>query len=351
MPIAGLLFTSLLALSSSSHASASSDLAIIGYMPEYRHAGNYNYEEAFAMGLTHVIMFSLEVSAHAPYVPSALDRLPPPDVMSRARAAADKYGGKLLICFGGNSRTGGFASMVKTKSKRSIFLHALNTLMVEKGFDGVDYNWEYPASEAEWKGLVYLLKESKTSLLPHIGGPILTMAFYPDHQQFGVIKQYKLYKYCDFIMSMSYDMRGRHSELAFAQHTLDTWTKNGLPYEQLALGVPFYGRDVNTGEAKTYAEILPHLVQGDDAKDDHAVTAKVNELGSQYFNGADLIGQKVKLAGKAGAHIMVWELGQDELMHPLSLLRAAGHAKNESLVARAAEAKNRETTDFVSVEL
>ena len=87
---------------------AYSDMSIIGYMPEYRHASNYDYERAFALGLTHVIFFSLEVSTTAPYVPAALDRLPPPDVLKRARAAADKHKGRLLICFGGNSRTGGF---------------------------------------------------------------------------------------------------------------------------------------------------------------------------------------------------------------------------------------------------
>lgn len=51
----------------------------------------------------------------------------------------------------------------------------------------------------------------------------------------------------DYIMSMSYDMRGRHSEFNFAEHTVETWRRNGLPMGHLALGVPFYGRDVNTG--------------------------------------------------------------------------------------------------------
>jgi chitinase len=349
----------LFALSADARASSSSDLAIIGYMPEYRHALNYNYEEAFAMGLTHVIMFSLEVSLHQPFIPSQLDRLPPPEVMKRARAAADRYGGKLLICFGGNSRTGGFAAMVKTKEKRSIFLHTLNSMMLEKGFDGVDYNWEYPASEAEWKGLVHLLRESKESLLPTKGGPILTMAFYPDPQQYGVIKEHKLYKHVDYIMSMSYDMRGRHSEFNFATYTLDTWAKNGLPYDQLALGVPFYGRDINTGEANTYSEILPHVLRrGKEESSKNSLMEgeedKVNELGSMYFNGANMISEKVKLAGGKGSHIMIWELGQDsELTHPFSLLRAACQAKNETVALKAAGAARQDTpaAEFVSVEL
>jgi len=51
--------------------------AVIGYMPEYRLGGGYKYHEAFENGLTHVIFFSLEVSPTT-FLPTALDRLPPP---------------------------------------------------------------------------------------------------------------------------------------------------------------------------------------------------------------------------------------------------------------------------------
>jgi hypothetical protein len=51
--------------------------AVIGYMPEYRLGGGYKYQEAFENGLTHVIFFSLEVSPTT-FLPTALDRLPPP---------------------------------------------------------------------------------------------------------------------------------------------------------------------------------------------------------------------------------------------------------------------------------
>lgn len=93
-------------------------------------------------------------------------------------------------------------------------------------------------------------------------------------------------------------------------------------------------------EAKTYAELLPHLLRRSKEAGNQALAAgeevKVNELGSQFFNGVNMIKEKVKLAGLSGAAIMVWELGQDaDLMHPMSLLRAACLAKNETLTAMA----------------
>ena len=61
-----------------------------------------------------------------------------------------------------NSISGaGFPGMVIKKSHRAGFLEALDKLLLEYGFDGVDYNWEYPQNEQEWKGLVELMRESR----------------------------------------------------------------------------------------------------------------------------------------------------------------------------------------------
>jgi|SaaInl85LU_5_DNA_1037374.scaffolds.fasta_scaffold207733_1 chitinase len=61
-----------------------------------------------------------------------------------AREAAAKYGTKLLICFGGNSRTNGFPQMVSSKKTRRVFIDNLTKLLEKHSMHGVDYNWEYP---------------------------------------------------------------------------------------------------------------------------------------------------------------------------------------------------------------
>lgn len=81
--------------------------------------------------------------------------------MALARAAADKHGTKLLICFGGNSRTGAFPTMVLKKKTRQKFIKNLIALCKEHQLDGVDYNWEYPTKEKEWSGLFHLIRETK----------------------------------------------------------------------------------------------------------------------------------------------------------------------------------------------
>lgn len=78
-----------------------------------------------ARTVTHLLLFSLEPQADGSF--GALDRLPKPALLDEARAARDKHGTELLICFGGNGRSQGFSAMVKEtpaiteSSKLSVF--------------------------------------------------------------------------------------------------------------------------------------------------------------------------------------------------------------------------------------
>jgi chitinase len=301
-----MLLTGILLTVLSSNFIRSYAFAVIGYMPEYRLGSNYNYEEAFKNGLTHVIFFSLEVST-TEFTPSALDRLPPPDILKQARAAADAYGGKLLLCFGGNSRTGGFPGMVVDKTRRHRFLTALSDLLVSHSFDGVDYNWEYPTKYVEWEGLAELMKETKALLN---GQAIVTSAFYPDPNQYTIIKTLRLHEICHYLLSMTYDMvPGKHSTYEFAVQTIESWKQQGLPLDRLALGVPFYGRHIHTGAPETYYDLFPKLEKRyKDLSKRHAA----DELGAIYFNGRSILQQKAELAIREGlGGLMIWELGQD----------------------------------------
>ena len=103
--------------------SESESTVVFGYLPEYRYQ-NFDYGGAFELGLTHLIFFSLEIDGETGR-PTALDRLPPLQDIQRARKAADQYGGKLLLSFGGSDRSRGFGAMTATKAKRQLFLGTL----------------------------------------------------------------------------------------------------------------------------------------------------------------------------------------------------------------------------------
>lgn len=93
--------------------------------------------------LTHLIFFSAEPSPEGSLW--GLDRLPRPELLEDAKAAAKRNGAKLLVCFGGNGRSTHFSATVRSKANRARFVKEAVALMDRLGVDGVDYNWEYPA--------------------------------------------------------------------------------------------------------------------------------------------------------------------------------------------------------------
>ena len=145
-----------------------SSFMVAAYLPEWRYEGA-NWATICAT-VTHLILFSIEVAPSGAL--AALDRLPRPELMREARAAATASGTKLLLCIGGNGRSAGFSPMVASEAKRARFIAALLALCEQHGLDGVDYNWEYPGyafgrgylSEAEvradYEGLHRLLEET-----------------------------------------------------------------------------------------------------------------------------------------------------------------------------------------------
>jgi len=153
------------------HSIAAVPMAIVGYLPEWRFEGA-NWD-TLCQTYTHLIIFSLEPSKDGHIV--ALDRMPRPMLLEEAREAARRHGTRILICFGGNGRSGGFGGMVRSAQARRRFVAELMELCRTHGFHGVDYNWEYPGYSfgagyastgvinAEYKGLASLIQETRAA--------------------------------------------------------------------------------------------------------------------------------------------------------------------------------------------
>ena len=87
-----------------------------------------------------MFMFHNQVAPDATF--TALDRFPSGRQMSLARNASMAHGTKLLICFGGNSRSNGFSQVVQDPDLRSVFIQRLVGFCHKHGLHGVDYNRE-----------------------------------------------------------------------------------------------------------------------------------------------------------------------------------------------------------------
>ena len=221
-------------------------------MPEWRHEGaDFG---RLCQHLTHLIFFSLELTPKGEII--ALDRLPRPELMTEAREAATKYKTKLMVCFGGNGRSGGFSVMVRNDKNRKIFLENLLHLLEHHGLDGVDYNWEYPGYRMgrgyleekeilkDYEGLAKLISETKTLFAG--SNRVVSMAYYPDTRQERLMHLFGLDEEVDLMFSMSYDQGApQHSSRDLARQTLKQADNANLVMRKLCLGVPFYGRNIH----------------------------------------------------------------------------------------------------------
>jgi len=280
-------------------------MAVVGYIPEYRY-GIIDWK-GVSQRVTHAILFSLEVSRDGTIV--ALDRFPDKNTYKIAREETKRAGAKLMICLGGNSRTNGFPVVATNPQIRSAFVQNLKNFLVKNDLDGVDLNWEYPQGREQWQGLWTMIDELYEVLHPL--GKVITMAVYPSQEP---LLPPETLKKLDLVLDMAYDnvcSRGEkppcmHSTYEFAQRVINDAKHYNFPLAKLALGVPFYARDVNNGMPETYAEIVKQY--GVDE------TPEVDRVGDWYYNGPAMIARKVHLAYDNGlGGIMIWELGQDVL--------------------------------------
>jgi GH18 family chitinase len=294
------------------------EFAVVGYLPEWRYEGA-NYD-TLSRHLTHLLLFSLEPTNTGGI--AALDRIPGDDVMEEIKVSAKKFGTKILICFGGNGRSGGFSSMVRSKKARGLFVESLVLLCEQHGFAGVDYNWEYPGYafgrgyqsdkevDAEYRGLARLIEETRVAFQRSGQAELdtITIAYYPDTRQEVFLRNYGIADDVDLMHSMSYDQSGEHhSSFSFGKKTADQARDAGLPLHKITMGLPFYGRYVRGGDWVTYEDIVQKHVPLQSHLDEVS-----DERGRLVFNGKDTIKEKALYAKQVGlGGVMIWEAGQD----------------------------------------
>ena len=287
------------------------NFSVAAYLPEWRYEGAHWID--IASVVTHLILFSIEVTPTGAL--AALDRLPRAELLQEARAARDASGSRLLLCVGGNGRSAGFSPVVRSKKARARFVAALLALCEENGLDGVDYNWEYPGYDfrrgylpeeeirRDYEGLIKLLRETRAAF--DASGRALTLAYYPDGRQERLLNELGAPALVDAMHMMAYDQGGEHSTWEFAEEKARQGAKL-LPPAKVTLGLPFYGRDIRTGDWKSYEDLVQAHLPGP-----HQDRVGTHEH-TQYFNSPALISRKTRFARRLGlGGVMIWEVGQD----------------------------------------
>jgi len=269
---------------------------VVGYLPWYR-VDALPPDEHLQV-VTDLIYFGIE--------PTRDGRLPeepiPAETLAKLRAARDRHHLQLHVCVGGGGRSAGFSGLAHSDRTRHAFVHDLCAYCRGQGIRGVDYDWEYPQTDAELATLAALVRETKRGLG---GGGIVSVAQSPWHD-FGA----EVYAGVDRVHVMSYNHRFPQAGFDAAEADIERMLAFGCPAHKLVLGIPFYGRRVN-GATRTYADLAR----------DPEFAAHRDQLRGYAFNGTDTVRAKARYAlSKQLGGVMVWELGQDARDPQRSLL-------------------------------
>ncbi|KLU89887.1 hypothetical protein MAPG_08856 [Magnaporthiopsis poae ATCC 64411] len=155
-----------------------------------------------------------------------------------------------------------WGDMASSPENRAKFLGELEKFMIHYGFDGVDYDWEYPGATdrggkpRDGKNFVELVKDTRAHFksLNRGWGVSFTAPsslWYMRHFEIG-----DMMEHVDFVNLMTYDLFGSwdkqsnwigphvygHTNLTVIKKALDLLWRNGVPANQVNLGIGFYGR-------------------------------------------------------------------------------------------------------------
>ncbi len=267
----------------------------------------------------------------------------------------------LVLAVGGYGADG--FSDASLAENRGQFTDNIVAMVKELDLDGIDIDWEYPASDAwntqksrpeDTQNFTHLMKELREKLnrLPHKKQKkyLLTFAAGTQDWYFRNVEVKKVENYVDFINVMSYDLTGRWSQTTGfnsnlyadagrkSTHSVDAvitmYLEHGIDARKLLLGIPAYSygwEEVKSEGDGLFAEGKPIDIDKVDLSyktletdyigkngfkryyDDHAKAAYLYD-GKTFISYEDKEALQAKIAyiyQKDLAGAMVWEYSQD----------------------------------------
>lgn len=278
--------------------------------------------------------------------------------------SAHEAGRKILVSVGGGGggkALEGFAPIAADPGLRKRFIANLIGFCDEHGYDGIDFDWEYPRGPEERANHAILVTELRAEI-NRLGKPLLiTMAASGRLRSDENFDHSILKEQLDWFNIMTYDFHGLWSRVAGfnspmysvipgskglpegAATAVDFMVRQmGIPAEKLLLGLPFYGFVLeaeqikgpsNGGRYINYNEIILNWAAGGwrYSWDDTAMVPYLTRVQPGQvitFDTPESIGIKCDFARVSRLRgVMIWALGQDLLQGRQLLLETVGAKK------------------------
>ncbi|TFK66092.1 hypothetical protein BDN72DRAFT_162975 [Pluteus cervinus] len=279
-----------------------------------------------------------------------------------------------------------FGDMVSSQEKRRSFIDKLFIFLQHYGFDGVDFDWEYPGAPDrgghpdDGVNFTQLLKELQEAIQ---GQPVKYVVSFTAPTSYWYLRWFdieEMTKHLDFVNVMSYDLHGTwdatnpignniygHSNLTEIDLALNLFWRNHVEPGKINLGMGFYGRSFQLadpscwqagcpfkGGAKaggctgtsgflSYKEIS-EIIEQENLSPYHDKEAAVKYItwnSDQWvsYDDQDTFQQKIKYANKLGlGGLLIWAVDQD--IAELAAMRGLLYPKPLALFNRDADSQS-----------
>ena len=211
----------------------------------------------------------------------------------------------------------GMTAITADPEKRVKFARQLVSFAEEKGFDGIDIDWEYPDNDTQWYHFSLFLGDVRSAM--GANGMSLSSAINP----YYLAPTSEMMDLLDFVNVMSYDRGGQHSTYPDMVTDVNTMRNKNVPDCKIVMGLPFYTNETrsnrNWDAQKGYSTVIqlyPNIAPGTD-------TCTIDGQ-EHYFNGITTIKKKCQYVKtqKLGG-VMIWCYDGDLLLtHAKSLAKA-----------------------------
>ncbi len=181
---------------------------------------------------------------------------------------AHRDGVKVLLSVGGMDSGVYLGPIAGDKARAARFVRDVTTLMVENGYDGVDLDWEFPASDSDREAFTSMARLFRAEFKTRAPGALLTSALSGTRWACRFVDSKALLPLLDFVSVMTYDVHGPwgkhaghnaplgfpaddHAECAAntVEGQMGYWSSTlGWPRNKLLVGIPCYGRGFIAGK-------------------------------------------------------------------------------------------------------
>jgi chitinase len=199
-----------------------------------------------------------------------------------------------------------FHRLAETEQGRKAFISSTLKMVRQYGFDGVDFDWEYPDEDSPSADQYVLIVSAMADSLHKENKKLTAAVISYGKKGFGIKKE--AFDKMDWLNLMAYDddygpdYIKAHSPYSLAVKSINYWVdERGLPAHKAVLGLPYYSKKGMGNYGPSYKDLLK---DGASPFDDYWKGA--------FYNGTHTIKLKTQFAldRKLGG-VMVWEVRHD----------------------------------------